>query len=304
MKPGSTETLYYGTAVGNYMVQQWYLSELRPPVFLGTIEPEGRIIVSGDVGARGWITGMYDLVFIDPDTGRQFIKDDFQAGESIGIRTFISKIGEDLESFLDQRNTKNEVLQPKTGLHMRGLFRAGTYPDSPNGEAVTKKFSINYDAYEGSIVNFALAAGKNGQDEDVFLNDYMCNGIDPYGMGAKGENRGNYGADYTVEIKINGPAALILQGALDDNGPEDGSFIDLYNQIITYRLDGLVKTIFLKDPNYSQYYDNPSVLRPHGYGKVIGVYPFEGEHTHRLNFTLPPNSYGPVRFYLMPLIKG
>lgn len=186
---------------------------------------------------------------------------------------------------------------------MRGLFKAGIYHDNLKGEAVTKKYSINFDAYEGSIQKFALAAGRNGKDKDVYLNDFMCNGVDPYGMGAKGENVGNYGADYSIELKINGPAALVAQGALDNNSPEKGTFIDLYNQIITYRLDGSVKTVFFKDPNYNQYYGKPSDLRPHGYGKVIGVYPIEGEHVHNLNFTLPPNSYGPVRFYLMPLLR-
>ncbi len=310
--PETGEVLYFGTAVGNYLVKQWYLSQTKPPEHLGTIEPEGRLIISGDVGARGWVTGMYDLQFFDYETDMQLARSDFAPGESVGIRTFIARMGENLEVFLDERDLENKVLQPKSNLHMRGLFQPGNYLDNPSGEAVSKTFKIDYNAYDGGMSKFALAAGRDHQAidpsglnyvPDVFINDCMRNGFDPYTPGIKGVNGGNYGVDYSIEIEMNGPTALVLQGALENNKLDKGSFIDLYNQMLTYRLDGLIRTVFLKDPNYHLYYSEPSALRPQGYGKVIGVYPHQGKHIHTLNFTLPPNSYGPVRFYLLPLQK-
>ncbi|NTW04978.1 MAG: hypothetical protein HGA27_02525 [Peptococcaceae bacterium] len=309
-EPGSEETLYYGTAAGNFMIQQWYLSQDSSPVFIGSMDPGGRVIISGDVGARGWITGMYDLSFRDSATGRTIKKEDFAPGESVGVRTFITRRGEDISLFLDQRRNKNQVLPANSNLHMRGLFRGDAYPDNPHGEAVSKRLRVNYDARTGRSVKFALAAGKDDQSfnpdkanyrSGVFMNDIMRNGLDPFSEGKKGVNGGNYGVDYSIEIKANGPTALILQGALDNNSPEEGSFIDLYNQILTFRLDGMVKTVFLKDINYNSYFTAPQTLRPLGYGKVIGVFPVQGEHSHILDFVLPPNSYGPVRFYLVPL---
>lgn len=312
VRPGDAEPLYFGTAVGNYMVQQWYRSEEKPPALLGSISPGGRTVISGAVGPRGWITGMYDLKFVDSETGRQLKKADLAPGESVGLRTFLAPLDADLNSFLD-REEKGGRLVPllqNDRKHMRGLFKPGSYPDNPHGEAVSKRFTINYDAACAKAAGFALAAGENDQCEDpfvsrfvpdVFLNDRMRNGVDPYGGGKKGVNGGNYGVDYTINLKIKGPVALVAQGALGDKEPTRDSFIDLYNQMLTFRLDGTVQTIFLRDPNYDKFYTDFSLLRPHGYGRVIAVYPREGEHSHVLEFTLPPNGYGPVRFYLLPL---
>ncbi|MCL6611221.1 MAG: hypothetical protein K6T66_06750 [Peptococcaceae bacterium] len=312
VRPGDTEPLYFGTAVGNYMVQQWFLSENRPPVLLGSMPPGGRVVVSGDVGPRGWITGMYDLKFVDSATGSQVAKGDLAAGESVGIKTFLAHLGADLDSFLDRETGKGAVQPPRKNdlKHMRGLFIPGSYPDNPPGEAVSKRFTVYYAAAGGRAASFALAAGESDQGEDpekpgyvadVFLNDRLRNGFDPFAGGIRGVNGGNYGVDYTIDLCLAGPVALVLQGALGDETPTQEAFIDLHNQILTYRLDGVVRTIFLRDPNYDQFYANFSLLRPHGYGRVIAVYQEQGYHRHTLRFTLPPNSYGPVRFYLLPL---
>ncbi|MFZ5633152.1 MAG: hypothetical protein ACOY40_09930 [Bacillota bacterium] len=312
VRPGDSEPLYFGTAVGNYMVQQWFLSENRPPEILGSIPPGGRVVVSGDVGPRGWITGMYDLKFVDSDTGRQVGKGDLAPGESVGIKTFLAPPGADLNSFIDQAERQGGVLPLRRNdmKHMRGLFKPGSYPDNPQGEAVSKRFTVNYSSAGGRAASFALAAGENDQGEDpgapgyvadVFVNDRMRNGFDPFGRDKKGVNGGNYGVDYAIDLNLTGPVALVAQGALGDETPTQEAFIDLHNQILTFRLDGMVKTVFFRDPNYDKFYTDFSLLRPHGYGRVIAVYPERGEHHHILRFTLPPNSYGPVRFYLLPM---
>jgi hypothetical protein len=95
--------------------------------------------------------------------------------------------------------------------------------------------------------------------------------------------------------------ALAVQGATHSDSRGNPEFVDMYNQILTFWLDGRVRTIQIKDPNYERYYMDTVAMRPPGYGKVIGVFPETGRHDHLLRFTLPPNGYGPVRFYLLPL---
>lgn len=312
VRPGDSEPLYFGSAVGNWVVQQWFISGSRQPVHLGTASPGGRVIVSGDVGRRGWIAGIYDLKFVDAQTGLTVGKGDLKAGESVGIRSFITPLHTDLRHFLDQQERMGRVLPLRRNdmVHMRGLFVPGSYPDNPSGEAVSKRFDITYDAAGGKTAGFALAAGENDQGEDpsapyytadVFLNDRVRNGIDPYSRDSKGVNGGNYGIDYTISLNLKGPAAIVLQGASHPDARSHEAFIDLYNQILTFSLDGKVSTVQMRDPNYDNYYKDYSSLRPPGYGRVIAVYPDRGSHSHVLRFTLPPNGYGPVRFYLLPL---
>lgn len=312
VRPGESEPLYYGSAVGNYVVQQWFLSETRPPEFLGTAPPGGRVIVSAEVGPRGWVAGLYDLKFVDAETGWQVGKGNLSEGEEVGIETFIAPLEYDINSFLDEL-MENEAVLPLAAndrLHMRGLFRPGYYPDNPDGEAVSKIFTVTYSADVGWPVSFALAAGENDQcinpagpnyTADVFLNDRLRNGYDPADEDKKGVNGGNYGVGYTVFLQLSGPAALVLQGALHKGADTDSAFIDLYNQILTFWLDGRVSTIQFRDPQYDLYYKNISALRPLGQGRVIGIFPNQGRHDHLLRFSLPPNCYGPVRFYLLPL---
>ncbi|MHB8157786.1 MAG: hypothetical protein ACYDEQ_10415, partial [Desulfocucumaceae bacterium] len=133
---------------------------------------------------------------------------------------------------------------------------------------------------------------------DVFINDCLRNGIDPYNKSVKAVNGGNYGVDYTINLDINGPAALVAQGSVK---PGSENEVDMYNQLLTFRLDGVVRTIQIMDPNYQEFYSNRSALRPQGYGQVIAVFPDRGSHRHVLHFSLPPNGYGPVKFYLLPM---
>ncbi len=312
VRPGDSEPLYFGSAVGNYVVQQWFLSENRPPVLLGRIPAGGRKLVSGDVGPRGWIAGMYDLKFVDPATGRTVGRGDLKAGESVGIKTFLAHLYTDLNGFIDRETGQGKVLPLRRNdlVHMRGLFVPGSYPDNPLGEAVSKRFTVNYSAAVGGAASFALAAGEEDQGEnpaapcyvpDVFLNDRMRNGFDPYAREKKGVNGGNYGVDYTVDLYLNGPAALVVQGAVHPGMCGQEAFIDLYNQILTFWLDGRVSTVQIRDPNYDKFYTDFSALRPAGYGRVIAIFTEQGDHHHVLRFTLPPNGYGPVRFYLLPL---
>lgn len=306
LRPGESEPLYYGSAVGNHVVREWFLSEERPPVMLGRVEPGRRLTVSADVGPRGWAAGIYDLEFVDAGTGRQFGRNDCTDGEAVGLETFLAPPEVDLEFFLDQCLASGEVLPLGANdcEHMRGLFVPGFYPDNPDGEAVSKSFTVTYPALERRIASFALASGDlvrnegqgaNDFEADTFLNDRMRSGFDPAAQDKKGVNKGNYGVDYTINLQFTGPVALVLQGALQ-NG-----FVDACNQIITFWLDGQVKTVRILDPNYDKFYTDPTTLRPAGYGHVIGVYPDNGRHDHLLRFTLPPNNYGPVRFYLVPL---
>lgn len=311
VRPGESEPLYYGSAVGNYTVCQWFLSEEKPPVHLGRVAPGSRIIVSETVGPRGWITGIYDLKFIDAATGVQIGKENLAEGESVGIKSFIAPAECDPGSFLDEYS--GYCLLPPAGndrLHMRGLFVAGSYEDNPGGEAVSKSFTVSYNVREGQSAGFTLAAGENDQCSDpkapgyvpdVFLNDRMRNGFDPANPGKQGLNGGNYGIDYTVALQLTGPVALAVQGATHSDSRGNPEFVDMYNQILTFWLDGRVRTIQIKDPNYERYYMDTVAMRPPGYGKVIGVFPETGRHDHLLRFTLPPNGYGPVRFYLLPL---
>lgn len=311
IRPGDAEPLYFGSAVGNYVVQQWLLSEERPPVFLGSASPGGRVVVSGDVGPRGWIAGMYDLKFVDHATGWPVGKEQLKKGESVGIKTFLAPLETDLNSFLDLETRRGRVLPLRKNdlVHMRGLFRPGSYPDNPLGEAVSKRFTVDYNAAGGGVASFALAAGEEDQGEDpagpcyvpdVFLNDRMRNGFDPYNPGKKGVNGGNYGVDYTVDLNLTGTVALVVQGAMHPGVRGQEAFIDLYNQILTFRLDGKVRTVQIRDPSYEKFYTDFSALRPAGYGLVIAVYDQQGVHRHVIRFTLPPNGYGPVRFYLLP----
>jgi len=111
----------------------------------------------------------------------------------------------------------------------------------------------------------------------------------------KGVNQGNYGVEYTIKLSLTGPVALVMQGATQTG------FVDLYNQINTVWLDGVVKTVVIKDPNYHLYYLDFALLREPGYGKVVAVFDTPGTHEHVLRFSLAPNSYGPIRFFLLPL---
>ncbi|MEJ1731045.1 hypothetical protein SMA90_32455, partial [Escherichia coli] len=88
--------------------------------------------------------------------------------------------------------------------------------------------------------------------------------------GIKGVNRGNYGAEYSIKLDLTGPAALVFQGALQSD------FVDVYNQINTVWLDGRVKAVTIRDPNYDKYYTDFAALREPGYGQVIGVFPSTG----------------------------
>lgn len=312
VRPGDIEPLYFGSAVGNYIVQQWFLSEDRPPVLLGKSPPGGRTVVSGSVGPRGWIAGMYDLKFVDADTGKAVVKADLAAGESVGLKTFLAPLEADPDSFLDQEENRGRVLPLRDNdlSNMRGLFVPGSYPDNPHGEAASKRFTVNYNADGGKAASFALAAGERDQGEDpagedyvqdVFLNDRMRNGFDPYAGGIKAVNGGNYGVEYTVALNITGPVALVLQGAVHPGVLGQEAYIDLYNQILTVWIDGKVNTIQIRDLNYEKFYTDFSALRPPGYGRVIAVFNQQGGHHHLLHFTLPPNGYGPVRFYLLPM---
>lgn len=298
VKPGDSEPLYYGSSVGNYVVREFYLSEERGPVNLGRIQPGERLVMSEDVGPRGWAVGIYDLVLVDTSTGQFLGRNDCSEDEMVGLETFIAPLGVDLDNFLGEELRSGQVLSPghNTSQHMRGLFIPGHYPNNPAGEAVDKSKTINYSAFNRQAVSFALAAKDvGGSESDAFANDLMLNGFDPFSLGVKGVNQGNYGAVYTINLELTGPVALIFQGS-----PQTG-FVDVYNQINTVWLDGTVKTVSIKDPNYDQYYTEFEALREPGYGQVIGVFPSDGKHEHLLRFMLAPNSYGPVRFYLLPL---
>jgi hypothetical protein len=298
VKPGESEPQYYGSAVGNYVVREFYSSEERGPVNLGTVQPGGRFIMSQDVGPRGWAVGMYDLVLVDTATGRPLLRSDFNEKERIGLETFIAPLPVNLDSFLAEQLRSGQVLSPGQNQrhHMRGLFVPGNYPDNPDGEAVSKRATISYSSLEGQPASFALSAAYAGEKEpDVFTNDLLINGYDPSTPGIKGVNRGNYGSEYTIKLDLTGPVALVFQGALQSD------FVDVYNQINTVWLDGRVKAVTIRDPNFDKYYTDFAALREPGYGQVIGVYPSTGKHEHLLRFMLAPNCYGPVRFYLLPL---
>lgn len=296
--PGDNGALYYGSAVGNYVVREFYNSENREPVNLGRVQPGERLIVNEDVGPTGWAVGMYDLALVDTATGEYLGRNNCNEGEKIGLETFIAPLEVDLDSFLEEHLRSGKVLSPGEyeKQHMRGLFVPGSYPNNPAGEAVTKSFTINYSASDRQKASLCLAASDAGDNEpDIFVNDLMINGFDPSTPEIKGVNRGNYGVGYTIKLELTGPVALVFQGALQTG------FVDVYNQINTVWLDGMVKTVYIKDPNYDKYYTDFSALREPGYGQVIGVFPSTGKHEHLLRFTLAPNSYGPVRFYLLPL---
>ncbi|MGI6492313.1 MAG: hypothetical protein ACOX0T_07860 [Pelotomaculum sp.] len=299
--PGRSEPEYYGSAVGNHMIRQFYLSEEGGMVHLGRIQPGCRLIISEDVGPRGWAVGMYDLIVVDTATGQPLNPDSCSEAEKVGLATFIAPSGADLDYFIAERLSKGLVLPPGEYLrhHMRGLFVPGSYPNNPAGEATSKYFTINYSAGSGQIAGFALAAANGGEEEpDVFVNDLMLNGIDSAMPQVKGVNQGNYGAGYTIKLSLTGPVALVMQGATQTG------FVDVYNQINTVWLDGVVKTVVIKDPNYDLYYMDFDSLREPGYGKVIGVFDTPGPHEHVLRFSLAPNSYGPVRFFLLPLSQA
>jgi hypothetical protein len=209
-------------------------------------------------------------------------------------------MGDDLDYFLEEHLRSGRVLPPGQDeiKHMRGLFVPGSYPNNPAGEAAVKGYTINYSALDQKTASFALAAADvGGNFPDVFANDMMCNGFDQSDPGVKGVNRGNYGVGYTIKLELTGPVALVFQGALQTG------FIDVYNQINTVWLDGTMKDISIRDPNYDKYYTEFETLREPGYGQVVGVFPTTGSHEHLLRFILAPNSYGPVRFYLLPLGK-
>jgi len=296
--PGDSEPLYYGSAVGNYVVREFYLSEDRAPVNLGRALPGERLIVSEEVGPTGWAVGIYDLALVDTATGQYLGRSGCSEEEKVGLETFIAPLEVDLDYFLEEQLRSGQVLSPgqNENQHMRGLFVPGNYPNNPAGEAVAKSFTINYSALDCQKASFALAAADAGDSEsDIFANDLMLNGFDPSAPGVKGVNRGNYGAGYTIKLELTGPVALVFQGGLQSG------FVDVYNQIYTVWLDGTVKNVSIRDPNYDKYYKEFAALRGPGYGQVIGVFPTSGSHEHLLRFILPPNSYGPVRFYLLPL---
>ncbi len=298
-QPGESEPQYYGSAVGNYVVREFFLSEERPPVHLGRVQSGGRLIISGEVGPKGWAAGIYDLSFIDAGTGLQVGRNDLPFGETVGMETFIAPLSGSLDAFLDNCLESGTVLRPGPNdcEPMRGLFIPGVYPDSPGGGAVSRGFTVTYLAREREIASFALASGDAAPEfeVDVFLNDGMRNGLDPASPDLKGVNKGCYGVDYRVDLQLEGPVALVFQGAMQPG------YVDVYNQISTVWLDGRLKAVQIKDPLYSSYYTNPYVLRPPGYGRVIAVFPEQGRHDHLLRFIQPPNNYGPVRFYLLPL---
>ena len=296
VKPGDSESLYYGSAVGNYVVREFYLSEERGPVNLGRVQPGERLILSEEVGPRGWAVGMYDLALVDTATGEYLVRDDCGEAEKIGLETFIAPLEVNLDFFLGEQLRSGRVLSPgqDQGPHMRGLFVPGSYPNNPLGEAASKRFTISYSSLENGAASFALAAA-NASEPDVFANDMLLNGFDPYTPGVTGINKGSYGAEYAIKLELTGPVALVFQGALQTG------YVDTCNQINTVWLDGAVKTVSLRDPNYDKYYTEFEALREPGYGQVIGIFPTAGKHEHLLRFMLAPNSYGPVRFYLFPL---
>ncbi|MCL5058111.1 MAG: hypothetical protein M1130_08985 [Actinobacteria bacterium] len=309
VKPGSRDPEYFGSAVGNWTVQQWFLSGKMPPVLLGRMSPGGRVIVKGDVGPRGWITGIYDLKFYDSASGLQVGSVDFRPGEKVAVKTFIVPLRTDINAFLDKAAKTGRVLSPGKNekAHMRGLFVPGRYPDSPQGEAISKKFDVDFSSSEGRAASFALAAGEYDQGKDpglpcyvpdVFLNDGLRNGKDPSSSDRRSVNGGNYGVDYTVNLNVTGPAALVAQGAVWPGVP---GTVDLYNQIMTFELDGKVNTVQLKNPNYNKYYTDFSSLGPQGCGRVVAVFPEGEKGRHVLRFSMAPNGYGPVRFYLLPM---
>jgi hypothetical protein len=309
LKPGNKSPEYFGAAVGGWTVQQWFLSGKKPRVFLGSMSPGGRIIVKGDVGPRGWITGIYDLKFYDSASGLQVGNIDFRSGEKVSLKTFIVPLHTDINAFLDKAGKTGKVLPPGQNdqKHMRGLFVPGRYPDNPQGEAVSKMFDLDFSSSQGRAVSIALAAGEYDQSgdpgapnyvPDIFINDALRNGQDPFSRDRRGVNGGNYGVDYTINMHVSGPAALVVQGAV---WPNAQGTVDLFNQILTFELDGEVHTVQLKDPNFNKYYSDFDALRPQGYGQVVAVFP-EGERGHHvLRFSNTPNGYGPVRFYLLPM---
>ncbi|HBV96498.1 MAG: hypothetical protein JL50_17050 [Peptococcaceae bacterium BICA1-7] len=307
VKPGSSKPEYFGSAVGNWTVQQWFLSGKLPPVLLGSMSPGGRIVVKRDVGPRGWITGIYDLKFYESSSGLQVGSLDFKPGEKVSVKTFIAPVYIDINTFLDKAAKTGRVLPPSKNekVHMRGLFVPGRYPDG-QGEAISKKFDIDFSSSEGRAVSFALAAGEYDQGEspdlpsyvpDVFVNDSLRNGKDP-SSSRLSVNGGNYGVDYTVNLNVTGPAALVAQGAVWPGVP---GTIDLYNQILTFELDGKVNTIQIKDPSFNKFYTDFSALGPQGCGRVVAVFPEEDKGRHVLRYSPAPNGYGPVRFYLLPM---
>lgn len=321
----STAGKYYGTEVGNRVIRDWYLSGLDGRIKpLGTMPGRGdRVWVTVPVGARGWAAGMYDLVFVDARTKQRITTHSLQPGEAIGVRTFIAYLEADLEAFYRRSDNAAAILN-RAGherWHMRGLFAGGVYASSPDGEAVSKGKRLSYNTYRDGKRGFAAAAnahdlsghaGSPGRTKDVFINDYLRNGYDAYGridsLGRAhpeaGINTGSYGADYTFDLEITGPSALIVQGALDEGRRP---FVDLYNQFLTAFLDDdpeRLVTVQIKDQNYERYYMDFEALGPLGRGKVLYTFPQEGTSRHTLRFVLPPNAYGPVRFYLVPLAKS
>lgn len=300
LRPGECEPQCYGSAVGNYVVREFFLSEQKPPINLGRVKPGERLIHGLDVGPRAWAVGLYDLEFVDAASGCRLNRSDLTPGEAVGLETFIAPLGVDLDNFLEEKLASGTVL-PQSWYeceHMRGLFVPGIYSDSPAGEASSKIFTINYSADNGLAASFALAAGDVSPafEPDIFINDRMRNGYDQASPGLKGVNKGNYGADYTIKMELTGPVALVFQG------PLQCCAVDTYNQIDTIWLDGQIKALQIKDPNYEQFHTDESALRQPGYGRVIAVFKESGRHDHVLRYIPPPNTYGPVRFYLLPLV--
>ena len=103
--PGRSEPEYYGSAVGNYMIRQFYLSEEGGMVNLGRLHPGERLIISEDVGPgipdislamrEGWSTANEEARSMGFGAGMGLPNmkrnaDDFEIKSELGIGTRIS----------------------------------------------------------------------------------------------------------------------------------------------------------------------------------------------------------------------
>ena len=330
-RPGSKGRIYYGTYLGNVVLAKFFASNpTEREQYWTSIAPGGRAWLFDGVGPGGWAIGMGDFVFRDGVTGEGITTGTLSPGEGIGVRCFISRNDMDLDTFYKATDHPAAVLNQSANehLHMRGLYTGGIFPNSPDGEGVTRKKAFNYDSSSDGKKTITLNAKQKYQnlnpaapfyEPTMFLNDILRNGFDAYGrvendevISLAAENNGSYGADYEFTLTIKGPAAIAVQGCVPLPGSWDTRVwerppVDLYNQFLTTMLDAApenVRTLRLVDPHYFDYYTGFEKLGPLGSGKVAYVFPGPEEKTHVLKLALPANGYGPYKVMLMPLEKG